>query len=106
MESWTPSQIWLHPPTQQNRHPSTWEKKDEERVEGVENLDSNAKCRYLKNWPVKGLCGSCFSVCGPLPSYDPMRPPYTLYTCLHTEQYTYSHREGGRGGGVANQREG
>ncbi len=29
----------LAPPTQQNRQLSTWEKKDEERVEGVENLD-------------------------------------------------------------------
>ncbi len=30
--------------------------------------ESHAKCRYLKNWPVKGLCASCLSVRGPLPS--------------------------------------
>jgi hypothetical protein len=30
-------------------------------------------------------------------------PPHTLYTCI---QYTYSHREGGDGGGEWNQREG
>jgi hypothetical protein len=29
--------------------------------------------------------------------------PYTMYTCI---QYTYSHREGTRGGGELNQREG
>ncbi len=35
----------------------------------------NAKCRYLKNLPVKGLC----------------------YRCLSVIQYTYSRRKGGRG---------
>ncbi len=36
------------------------------------------------------------SVWGPLPFYDPILPlPYTLFTCT---QYTYSRREGGRGG--------
>jgi hypothetical protein len=23
-------------------------------------IESNAKCRYLKYWPVKGLCGSVY----------------------------------------------
>ncbi len=32
----------------------------------------------------------------------PHNPPYTLYSCI---QYTYSHREGGKGGEF-NQREG
>jgi hypothetical protein len=42
-------------------------------------------------------------VWGSLPSYDPILPPlHTVYTCIH---YTYSHREGGRGG-RANQGEG
>jgi hypothetical protein len=31
-------------------------------------IESNAKFRYLKNGPVKGLCGRCLSVCCPLPS--------------------------------------
>jgi hypothetical protein len=41
----------------------------------------------------------------PPPLYDPISrpPPYTLYTCI---QNSYSHREGGGGGGRANQREG
>ncbi len=25
-------------------------------------LESNAKCRRLKNLPIKGLCGNCLSV--------------------------------------------
>ena len=57
-------------------------------------IESNAKCRYLKNWLVKGLCGRCVSLWGPLLSYDPILrtpPPYTLYTCI---QHIYSPREG------------
>jgi hypothetical protein len=38
-------------------------------------IESNAKCRYLKNRPVKGLWGRCF-IC--LPILPP--PPYTLYS--------------------------
>ncbi len=39
----------------------------------------NAKCRYLKLWPVKGLCGRCLFVRGPETPYPP--PLYTLYPC-------------------------
>jgi hypothetical protein len=31
-------------------------------------IESNAKCCYLKNWPLNRLCGRCLYVCGPLPS--------------------------------------
>jgi hypothetical protein len=31
-------------------------------------IDTKAHCRHLKNWPVKGICGRCLSVWGPLPS--------------------------------------
>jgi hypothetical protein len=31
-------------------------------------IESNAKCRLVRNLPVKGLCGRCLSVC-PLPGY-------------------------------------
>ncbi len=27
----------------------------------INYIDSKAKCRHLKNWPVKGLCGRCWS---------------------------------------------
>ncbi len=60
-------------------------------------IESNAKCRHLKNLPGKGLWGRCLSALGSEP-HTP--PPYTLYKCI---QYTYSHREGG---GELNQREG
>ncbi len=34
-------------------------------VHGLINyIDTIAKCYYLKNWPVKGLCGRCLSVWG------------------------------------------
>jgi hypothetical protein len=47
---------------------------------------------YLKNLPVKGLCGRRF-ISPPCDNIlPPPAPPYTLYTCL---QYTYSHRDGG-----------
>ncbi len=29
-------------------------------------MDTKRKCRHLKIWPVKGLCGRCLSVWGPL----------------------------------------
>ncbi len=60
-------------------------------------IKSNAKCRYLKNLPVKGLCGKRFI--WPRPLLRPHTPPSPYTTCI---QYTYSHKEGGR----ANQREG
>jgi hypothetical protein len=31
-------------------------------------VESNAKCRHQKNWPVRGLCGRCLSVWDP-PSF-------------------------------------
>jgi len=32
------------------------------RKDGLINyIDTKAKCRHLKNWPVKGLCGRCLS---------------------------------------------
>ncbi len=61
----------------------------------INDTDTKAKSRHVKNLPVQGLCGRCLSVWGPLPSYDPIPPsPYTLvqYTCILN---TYSHREGG-----------
>jgi hypothetical protein len=27
----------------------------------IKYIDTKAKCRHLNNWPVKGLCGRCFS---------------------------------------------
>ncbi len=63
-------------------------------------IENNAKCRYLKSWPVKGFCDRCFICLRPVPSFDPILPPYTLHTCI---QYIYSHREGERR--RANQRE-
>jgi hypothetical protein len=44
----------------------------------INYLDTKAKCRRLKNLPVKGLCGRCLFV---------WAPPYTLYTyfiLIHT----------------------
>ena len=53
---------------------------------------SNTKCRQLKKLTCKGTLRQVFICQRPITSYPP--PPYTLYTCM---QYTYSHREGGRG---------
>ncbi len=67
-------------------------------------IESNTKCRYLTNLPVQGLCGRLFYLSeapSPPDHITPDLPPYTLYSCI---QYTYSHREGGRG--RANQKEG
>ncbi len=46
-------------------------------------IESNAKCRYLKNWPVKGHCGRCF-ICLRSPSITAYYPPplITIYTAL------------------------
>ncbi len=54
----------------------------------VERSDSHAKCRLLKKLTCKGTLGRCLSV------WEPQIPPYALYMWI---QYTYSHREGGRG---------
>jgi hypothetical protein len=62
-------------------------------------IEGNAKCRHLKKLTWKGLCGRFLCVWGP----EPYTPRYTLYTCI---QYTYSHREGGRGRRVKPERRG
>ncbi len=56
----------------------------------IRHIEGNAKCRHLtKNWPVKGLCGRCFSVWNRTP------PPFhTVY--VYTVYYTFSHRGVGR----------
>jgi len=41
-------------------------------------IEGNAKCRLLKNLPVKGLCGRYCSLWGPEPHAPP--PPYKLNT--------------------------
>ncbi len=77
-------------------------KKADDTMHGQINIiDTKAKCRHLKNLPVKGLCGRCLSVWGSLPSFDaiPYTPPYTLYTYIRVYCIpTYSHRERGGGG--------
>ncbi len=67
-------------------------------VERLDYLESNAKCRYLKKFTCKRTLRQVFFCLTPYSSL------YTLYTCI---QFTYSHREGRKGGGGrANQREG
>ncbi len=56
-------------------------------------IECNAKCRYLKNWPVKGLCCRCFVCLRPPPLLWPHSPPLTHCTVyLYLTQCTYSHR--------------
>ncbi len=60
--------------------------------------ESNAKCRYLKKWPVKELCGRCFICLRPPPLLYDAKHPSSLHTAymyirVYTMQYTYSHRE-------------
>jgi hypothetical protein len=47
-------------------------------------IEGNAKCRYLKNLPVKGICGRRIILSEapspPMTPYSP--PPYTRYTCI------------------------
>jgi hypothetical protein len=63
----------------------------------VRLIESNVKCRHLKNLPREGLCGRCF-IClrPPPPSYDPLHTVY-VYTV-----YLFTQGRGGR----ASQREG
>ncbi len=51
-------------------------------------IEGNAKCRHLKNWSVKILCGRCLSVWGP---GDHTLPP------LHTASILIHTRKMGRG---------
>ncbi len=59
-------------------------------------IEGNAKCRHLKNWPVKGLYGRCLSVWGPITPYSPL---HTIYV---DTVYLFTHGRGG--GGKLNQR--
>ncbi len=64
---------------------------------GLINYDTQKKCSHLNKWPVKGLCGMCLSVWGPLPSYRVLfRVVYIHIYCTLTQ---------GRGGELS-QREG
>jgi len=59
----------------------------------IRPIEDNAKCRHQRKLNWEGTLRQVF-IC--LRPRTPPNPPYTLYTCV---QYTYSHREGGRGGG-------
>jgi serine/threonine protein kinase len=62
-------------------------------------IEGNTKCRHLKKFTCKGLCGRCLSVWGPEPHIPPLHTVhvYTVYNILiHT---------GKRGGGGRVQRE-
>ncbi len=48
----------------------TWQFRVQTDRRKIRLIESNAKCRYLKIWPVNGLCGSCFICLRP--------PPHTL----------------------------
>ncbi len=56
-------------------------------------IEGNAKCRHLKNLPVKWLWGRCYSVWGPEPH---SRPPTFLTHCIRVYKCTFSHWEEGR----------
>ncbi len=58
-------------------------------------IESNAICRYLKNWPVKGLCGRCFICPKPPPLLRPHTPP-PLSHCILVYSILI---HGGKGGG-------
>ncbi len=62
----------------------------------INSIDTKAKCRHNKIWPVKRLCVRCLSVWGPDP-YIP--PPFTLYTCIQAYLFTQGRgMVGGKGG--------
>ncbi len=69
----------------------------------INYTDTKAKCRHLKNGPIKGLCVRCLSVWGPLPSFDPI-PPLHLTHCIRV--YCLLIHPGKGGGERANQRRG
>ncbi len=56
-------------------HHNSWKHTYRRKIKLVE---SNAKYRHLKGDFAAGV----LPVWGPLPSYDPIPPPYTLYTCI------------------------
>ncbi len=62
-------------------------------------IEDNAKWRHLKNLTWKGTLRQVVICLRPGPPFPPL---HTVYTCI---QYTYSHREGGRGEEL-NKREG
>ncbi len=68
----------------------------------IRPIESNAKCRYLKRWPVKVLCGRCYIYLRHSTLLWPNTKPPTLFTCIvlyiKCIYLTYSHREGGKGG--------
>jgi hypothetical protein len=49
-------------------------------------IESNAKSRFLKKLPMKGLWG-VLTVWGPLPSYDPILPPPPPTHCVYSILY-------------------
>jgi hypothetical protein len=55
-------------------------------------IEGNAKCRHLKKWPVKGLCGRCLSVWGQQPY---THPPYTCIVNVYTVYFFTQVREEG-----------
>jgi hypothetical protein len=62
-------------------------------------IESNAKCRYRKNLPVKGICGWCFICLRPPPNDPIVPPPHTVHV---DAVYLFTQGRGGR----ANQRQG
>jgi hypothetical protein len=52
-----------------------------------------AKCRHLKNRPVKGLCGRCLSVWGPEPGTAPLHTVCILYLFTQGRGRELNHRE-------------
>jgi hypothetical protein len=71
------------------------------RVERLDYMLSNAKCRYLKRFTCKGTLRQVFYLSEALPSYDPIPPPlYTMYIVHVTRVYSILiHTLGGGGGG-------
>ncbi len=63
----------------------------------INQIDTKAKCRHLKNLPVKRLCGRSLPDWGPLPPMAP-RPPllHTVYVCIGY-LFTQGRKEGGGG---------
>ncbi len=60
-------------------------------------IDTEAKCRQLKKFTCKVLCGRCLSVWGPLPSNHSIPlPPYTFVVHVYTV-YSFTQGMGGSG---------